>query len=118
MSFANPPWTAGANGQGMRHSELVGINLNAPPDLHHAEAIGFDFAVGWSTSHAKIDQGSDWFETVVKLAIIVGVGIATSGAMVDLGFGGTGLTAMVATGAAVGATTSGDCETISALHSG
>jgi hypothetical protein len=46
MSFANPPWTAGANGQGMRHSELVGINLNAPPDLHHAEAIGFDFAVG------------------------------------------------------------------------
>jgi hypothetical protein len=46
MSFANGPWTAWANGQGMRHSELVGINLNDPPDLHQAEAVGFDFGVG------------------------------------------------------------------------
>ena len=62
--------------------------------------------MGWSTSHANIDPGTDWLETVVKIAIIVGVGIATSGAMAGLGFGGSGLGAMVATGAAVGGTTS------------
>ena len=30
-----------------------------PPDLHHSEAMGFDFDVGWSTHRANIDESLD-----------------------------------------------------------
>ena len=100
MSFANAPWSAGGNGQGMRHSELSGINLNDPPDLHHAEAVGFDFAVGWSTSHANIDHGTDWFDTVAKLVIIAAVAWVSAGTLGPAVAGSMGLNE-VAVGAAV-----------------
>jgi hypothetical protein len=68
--------------------------------------VGFDFDAGWSTAQANVARDADWLETAAEVAFIVGVGIVTSGAMAGFGFGGTSLGAVVATGAAVGGTTS------------
>ncbi len=104
MAFANSLWSAGPNGSGMRHAELAGINLNDPPDLHHAEAVGFDFAVGWSTSQANIDQGTDWFETVAKLVVIAAVAWVTAGTLGPALAGSMGMSTAAA-GTAVTAAT-------------
>jgi hypothetical protein len=115
MAFDNPNWTldwsVGGSGLGnsnasFTHKELAHLNLNDPPDLHHVEAVGFDFDAGWSTAQANVARDADWLETAAEVAFIVGVGIVTSGAMAGFGFGGTSLGAVVATGAAVGGTTS------------
>jgi DNA/RNA non-specific endonuclease len=94
----------------MRHSELVGINLNDPPDLHQAEAIGFDFAVGWSTSHANIDHGTDWFETVAQLVIIAAVAWVSAGTLGPAVAGSMGMST-----AAAGATVTAATLTTSGL---
>ncbi len=104
MSFANGAWRADANGQGMTHSELVRINLNDPPDLHHAEAIGFDFGVGWSTSHANIDQGTDWFETITQLVIIAAVAWVSAGTLGPAVAGSMGMSTAAAGAATTAAT--------------
>jgi hypothetical protein len=115
MAFDNPHWTmdwsVGGSGLGnsstsFTHKELASINLNDPPDLHHVEAVGFDFDAGWSTAQANVARDADGLETVAEVAFIVGVGIVTLGAMAGFGFGGNSLGAVVATAAAVGGTTS------------
>ena len=117
MAFDNPHWTMdwsvggsglGNSGASFTHKELASINLNDPPDLHHVEAVGFDFDAGWSTAQANVARDADWLETAAEVAFIVGVGIVTSGAMAGFGFGGAGasLGSAAIAGAAVGTTTS------------
>ncbi len=68
--------------------------------------MGFDFDAGWSTAQTNVAHDDSPFEIAAQAGIIIGVGIATSGAMGWLGYGGVGLVPVVATAAAVGATTS------------
>jgi hypothetical protein len=98
MAFDNPHWTldwsVGGSGLGnssasLTHKELAHLNLNDPPNVHHDEAVGSDFDAGWSNAQANVARDADGLETVAEVAFIVGVGIATSGAMGSAGFGGT-----------------------------
>jgi len=98
ISFDNPNWSMGGIG-GMVHKELVGINPNDPPRLHDREAIGFDLEAGWATHHSNIKPERDWFETVVKVAMVAVVSYISAGKLGPAAASAMGLTTTTAAGA-------------------
>ena len=116
VRFDNPGWSidggagygTGATLGAMRHDALVRLDPNHAPRLNDANAVGFDFDVGWATHQSNIHQKRDWFETVVQVAIVAVAAWATGGAAATWAAGagyGAGATAAIA-GAAAGASAS------------
>ncbi len=84
VRFDNPNWNlseVSGVGYPMTHGELVSIDPNSPPDLNNDQAVGFDLEAGWATSQVNLHQDTDWFETVVKVAIVAVVAYASAGTL-------------------------------------
>jgi hypothetical protein len=90
---------------------MVGLDLNAPPDLHDARGVYWNPLVGWMTSEQNIDHGTDLFDlvlTVIVVAVVTWFSVGTAGPAVAglLGATAGSLAAAVVIGAVTGALTS------------
>src|SRR5207245_11696659 len=70
ISFDNPNWSTDVASGTLTHRELVRIDPNNPPELNNNDAVGFDFEVGWATSHSNIHQDTDWFDQIAQFAMV------------------------------------------------
>ncbi len=105
--FTNPNWSMAGIGGAMTHSQLVAINPNDPPELNNDQAVGFDLEVGWATSPSNIHEDTDWFEIVVKVAIVAAISYFSAGTLGPEVAGAMGMTTTVAETGAVVLTTGG-----------
>ena len=93
--------TLDANAGRIVDADLVNLNLNAPPDLHNAEAVYWNPLLGWVTAQQNIDEGTDWAGIILGAVFVAVVSVCTYGAAT--GWASAGLAQTVAAGAAAGA---------------
>lgn len=114
IGFDNPNWAL--QGWAMTHRELVRLALNDPPTLRDASAVGFDLEAGWATHRGNLRQRTDWFEAVVKTAIVAAVAyVSGPTAAKALGLTTTtasGATVLTTSGMAVSSTVSGAASSL------
>jgi A nuclease family of the HNH/ENDO VII superfamily with conserved AHH len=60
---------------------VITLDLNAAPDLHNNEAVGWNPFVGWTTPAENIDEGTDWAFTIASIIVIAVVSYFSAGAL-------------------------------------
>jgi hypothetical protein len=81
----------------------VGIDLNHPPELNDAGAVGFDLEVGWATDANNLHRDTDWLDSAMQLAMVGTVAWLSAGTLGPAAAGALGLSTASAAGAAAAA---------------